>query len=85
MSRMKGQTFEKTVINAIVKVKENLYEAVVIRWANKFSIAKRTYLNPLLSHHKYSPYPTNVTFQETYRPTGCSSRSNPYFSNKHKM
>lgn len=85
MFRMKGPTFERTVIVVLENVIDVLYETVVDRWEKKYSMAKLAETDRMFPNYKCARYATDVTFQQSYRPSGSHQESKAYFSNKHKL
>ena len=85
MFKIKGPTFEKLIMAFLKVVSGELYKVLVAKLRAKYSMEKEIEENKTFSKFPYCRYATDVTFQQTNRPTGNIQESKPYFSGKHKL
>ena len=85
MFGVKGPTFERMNIGFADKVVNILYETVVLRWKERYTMERLIKDNSTFRHYKFALYATDVTFQNSNRPGGNHEEAKRYFSNKHKL
>lgn len=85
MFRMKGPNFERLVISMVEVISPFLHGEFVAKPEQTFTMTKLRQDGTTFSHHKFALYATDVTFQQTNRPSGNHSEAKPMFSGKHKL
>ena len=68
MFGVKGPTFERMIIGFADKVVDILYETVVLRWEERYTIKRLIKDNSTFRHYKFALYATDVTFQNSNKP-----------------
>ncbi|ETW04038.1 hypothetical protein H310_04424 [Aphanomyces invadans] len=82
---LKGPTFQRLVIRYLAIIDPMLYETYVVKAANKFTMKKLVTSGHIFKHYKTARYATDVTFQQSYRPSGKHEEVKPYYSKKHGL
>ena len=82
---VKGSTFERMIIGFADKGVDILYETVVVRWEERFTMERLIKDNSTFRHYNFSLYATDVTFQNSNRPGVNHEEAKRHLSNKHKL
>ena len=83
--KMKTCTFERIISGFINMLAPHLYETCVRKLEEKWTVAKLRSSNTTFQHFHMARYATDVTFQQSYRPSGSMAEGKKYFSGKHKL
>ena len=85
MFRIKGPVFQRMVKTLLLLFSEELYEGMVVEERRRNTMRHFPGANKLFKHHPHALYATDVTFQQTNRPSGNHQESKGMFSVKRKL
>ena len=85
MFRIKWSVFQSMVKTFLILISEELYEGMVVEQRRRNTMRHFSAANKLFKHHPHALYATDVTFQQTNRPSGNHQESKSMFSVKHKL
>lgn len=85
MFHIKGPTFEKLIYGFLSCISEVLYSTFVDEFRERATMARAVQQGKLFTEFPYCMYATDVTFQQTNRPSGNIQEAKLYFSGKHKL
>ena len=85
MFRIKGSVFKKWVKSFLLRASEQLYDGMVVEIRGRNTMKHLASKNKLLKHHPHALYATDVTFQQTNRPSENHQESKISYSAKHKL
>ena len=85
MFDMKGPTFQKLIMGYLEIIGPELYKFAVTRMNSKYTMKKEMLEGQVFSTFDFCRYATDVTFQQTNRPSGNMREGKLYFSGKHKL
>ena len=85
MFRIKVSVFQRMVKSFLLLVSEQLYEGMVVDIRGRNTMKHLASKNKLFTHHPHALYATDVTFQQTNRPSGNHQESTISYSAKHKL
>lgn len=83
--QQKAPSFERQVGKFIDVMCGYLYEELVEGAAKRYSMKKLEAMNTTFGNFPQARYATDVTFQQSYRPSGNIQEGKLYFSGKHKL
>ena len=82
---MKGPTFERLIMNFIRMLSDYAYDAFVGSCLAQWSMESMRKKNSSFKHFTRARYATDVTFQQSFQPSGSVQEGKRYFSGKHKL
>lgn len=85
MFKIKGPTFERTVMTFVDVIEPFLFKQSVANWEKKFTMDRLMADKTVFKYSKHALYATDVTFQQSNRPSGNHEEAKGYFSGKHKL
>lgn len=80
----KDPTFEKHIVTYVNMLHEYVYECLVLKEGQKYKIKEHQMTKTLFANYKYAHHATDVTFQQTCRPSGDVQEGKLYYCGKHK-
>ena len=83
--KIKGPTFERLIMIFIRLITDEFYRQFVVQTMEHHSMTVSEEKAKNFSNFRYALYATDVTFQNTNRPSGNHEESKKYFSGKHKL
>ena len=83
--RIKGPCFERMITNFAKLIAPELYKIFVTDLSNEFTMAKLRALDLKFEDFPEAYYAVDVTFQQSYRPSGSMQEGKLFFSGKHKL
>ena len=83
--RTKGSVFQRMVKSFLLLVSEHLYDGIVVEIQGRNKMKHLASKNKLFMHHPYALYATDVTFQQTNRPSENHQERKISYSAKHKL
>ena len=85
MFRIKGSVFQRMVKSFLLLVSEQLYDGMVFEIRVRNTMKHLAPKNKLFKDHPHALYATDVTFQQTNRPSGNHQENKISYSAKHKL
>lgn len=85
MFKLKAPTFERLVSKFIQIISSFLYKEFVTNASKEYNMSTLNQRKQLFRSFPYALYATDVTFQQSYRPSGSVDEGKRYYSGKHKL
>lgn len=85
MFRIKGPTFERLIPGYMHIIPKPLFKQNVVDMSQFYTLSRLVKRNLIFKSFPYAKYATNVTLQQTNRPSGNLRESKKHFSGKHKL
>lgn len=85
MFKVKAPNFEKPITNFLNIISPHLYDRLVVYAAKRWTISRMMKDGSVLSNFKFARYTTDVTFQQSNRPSGNMEEGKLYFGGKLKL
>lgn len=82
---LKGPTFEAFINKFVNLISFEMYSIAVNALAKKYKMGKLLERKTVFKTFPYARYATDVTFQQSYRPSGSLQEAKRYYSAKHKL
>ena len=82
---MKGPTFERLITRFARLVSEQLYKIFVVDLTGPISMRTLRETNSTFREFPEALYAVDVTFQQSFRPSGSINEGKIFFSGKHKL
>ena len=82
---LKGPTFERMIMKFIDIISYPVFEHYVEYQGKKWKMAYMAGKNIGFKNYPMARYATDVTFQQSFRPSGSLEEGKLYFSGKHKL
>ncbi len=83
--KIKGITFERMISKFVSLLSEHLYNLLVTTIALQFKMSDLANEEQRFSNYPEAYYAVDVTFQQTFRPSGAIEEGKLYFSGTHKL
>ncbi|GMF65977.1 unnamed protein product [Phytophthora lilii] len=83
--RVKTPTFIKTIVGFLEIVAPKMYDAWVASHADEQKMRSLVTSGHTFTHYPCALYATDVTFQQSNRPSGSIAEAMPWYSAKHKL
>lgn len=77
--------FERLVTKAIISISGPVYDKLVFAELDKLTMTSVVEGGRTFRHFPCARYATDVTFQQSYRPSGSMQEGKKFFSGKHKL
>ena len=83
--KIKGPKFERMIPKFVSIMSDHVYKLLVVRTSSDFvmQLLRETHQN--FKNIREALYATNVTFQQSFRPSGAIQGGKIYFSGRHKL
>ena len=85
MFNMKGPTFERLVMRLVNCLSKHAYKTLVLAVGDDCDMDGMLQKNKFFRHFKFARYATDVTFQQSNRPSGNLQEAKAHYSGKHKL
>ena len=82
---IKAPSFEKIIVGFIRLVSPTIYEELVLRHQRRFPMAQMIRGKQTFHNFPAARYATDVTLQQSFRPSGSLQEGRLFFSGKHKL
>lgn len=82
---LKGPAFGAHISKLVMTIVDALYESCVERVARKYTMVRLISKGKLFTNSRYARYATDVTLQQSYRPSGSIQEGRKYLSDTHKL
>lgn len=83
--KLKGPTFERMITKFVLMISGHMYELFVTNLAAEFTMHELNTYNQRFRYYPEALYAVDVTFQQSFRPSGAIQEGKLYFSGKHKL
>ena len=83
--KIKGPTFERMMTKYVAMISSYLYDLLVTKISSEFSMSTLTDAQQKFRQFPEALYAVDVTFQQSYRPSGSLQEGKIFFSGKHKL
>lgn len=82
---MKSQSFERLVTRMLTLLSDHIYEDFVVEVGKMYTMDRLQLDECRFTNFKEARYATDVTFQQSFRPSGSIEEGKRYYSGKHKL